>query len=176
MPATDDDDINLERLCEKQQRARAAGDAASDGDQKKQAEATEELPGLSPEELAAIDDGAPAPVAPSMRLQAGAAVMSADKAESILDAQIINPLGVIVRGIMASAPGVPADVLFRSIARCYARLIGETFVGDLAPIFTVRASIREAFERELKRQPVKSMPQGHGAPGANGRPAAPLRG
>ncbi len=113
--------------------------------------AEEELPGLTEAEMAALEPKA--------------APMSASHAESILDAQVMNVVGVVTRGLIVSSAGVPPDVLLRSMARCFARVVGEAIAGDLAPVFQVRASVREAFEKTLRTIPVKPAPQPQRMPG-----------
>ena len=53
-------------------------------------------------------------------------------AEEMIDSQVRQVLGVVIRGLMVSAPGVPAQMLACSIARITAEMISNGMAGDLA--------------------------------------------
>ena len=103
----------------------------------------EALPGLTADEVAAA-------------IGAGAKDSHAvQKAEAVLDAQVRQVMGVMLRGLMVSAPGIDPATLLRSTARAMASLMCEAITGDLVPVLQVRAGFRKAFEETLKRMPVK---------------------
>jgi hypothetical protein len=121
------------------------------------AQAEEKLPGLSAEELAATE--------PKPDL-AGAI----QRAENLLDAQVKQIMGVTIRGLLVSSPGVPPDALLRSVARTTAQLMGDAITGDLVPVMKVRETIRDAFAQSLKKAPIRTpMQQGPSSPVPNAR-------
>lgn len=58
-------------------------------------------------------------------------------------------MGVVVRGMLTSSPGVqPIDVVCAAAFQ-YGRLMGETFEGDLVTILGLRKQIKEAFAKGM---------------------------
>lgn len=114
----------------------------------------EALPGLTEAELANLAKVDAKLANPKTALQ---------QAENMLDAQIKGIIGVMIRGLMISSPGVPPDALLRSVARTTAQLMGDAFAGELVPVMKVRQTIIEAFTTALKKTPIKTPPsQQHG--------------
>lgn len=108
----------------------------------------EDVPGLAPEELRAVAERA-------MATNPAGALKSA---EAVLDAQLRQPIGMMLRGIMVSCPGIPADAVLRSIARVTAGLMGDAIMGDVVPVLNIRAGFKKAFEDGLKAAPIKTPP------------------
>ena len=76
-------------------------------------------------------------------------------AEAQLDAQLRLTIGIMFRGILVSSPGLPPDVLMKSIVRLVGEMIGNTIVGDLAPVLKLRRACKEAFEHALSKTPIQ---------------------
>ena len=79
-------------------------------------------------------------------------------AEEMIDSQVRQVLGVVIRGLMVSAPGVPAQMLACSIARITAEMISNGMAGDLAAILTVRKSVKEAFNDAIAKGKINQLP------------------
>ena len=47
------------------------------------------------------------------------------KIEDVLDAQITQVLGIVIRGLMVSSPGIPPVLVVHSIARVVGNLLGN---------------------------------------------------
>ena len=120
-----------------------------------------ELPGLTNDHMAASEQAA--------KVAAGEVTDDLAQAEVVFDREIKKILGVTLRGLMVSTNVAP-DVLWRSIMRVNAQLIAESMAGELASVFRVRDTIRQAFLKALKGQPVKpaaphaTMPSGPSEP------------
>lgn len=134
----------------------------------------EDLPGLSEVEMAKIAEAAETSakeltadevvVMQRAMAPAGATAMpTVSQAEAIFDAQIAQIIGVVIRGLMVST-NVPPDVLWRSVMRVEARLIGDSLAGDLGPVFGARNAIKAALADTLKALPVKPAPPMLGQP------------
>lgn len=95
----------------------------------------EELPGL---------DEAPAPAA------------TASQVEKMLDTQVMNPLGMMLRGIMVSTDSaIPPGLLMASIARCTGQLLSLMLTGNPLDMTTkAREDFRAQFSVGMKRVPL----------------------
>lgn len=123
----------------------------------------EPLPGIDMDQIEAIERAARA--AEGVPADSAAAVaIGQDKAEAFLDAMLLQFVGIGLRGLMVSTAGMPPDVILRSYARVFARLVAEAMSGDLVPVMKARASVKEAFLTTLKQCPIKPAPPpaGHG--------------
>lgn len=77
-------------------------------------------------------------------------------AEMQIDAQLRQVVGIMFRGILVSAPGIPAQAIMASIARVTGELIGQAVVGELGPVLTIRRMCKEAFDKSLSAAPIKN--------------------
>ena len=75
-----------------------------------------------------------------------------------IDQQIRQALGFMVRGILISAPGLPADAIAKSISRVVGELVGRCVVGDLTAVLTVRRECKDAFSTQLGKMPIMPVP------------------
>jgi hypothetical protein len=121
--------------------------------------ASEPLPGLTREEIEEIErTNAALEKSRADFTAAAVGTMGQEKAEAFLDATLLQFVGIGLRGLMVSTGGLPPDVILRSYARVFAKLIGEAMAGDIVPVFKARATIKETFLTALKAQPVKPAP------------------
>lgn len=75
-------------------------------------------------------------------------------AEAIIDSQVRAVLGIVVRGLMVSAPTIPVYVLFNSIARQTGNLMAGALSGDVEAVAKVRKDFRLAFADGVQRVPI----------------------
>lgn len=80
---------------------------------------------------------------------------AAAKARAVLDAQIRQIIGTVVRGILVSAPGVPAHEVLNSISRVTGALVSEAVIADLAGHFQLRKGFKDAFHDGVKAAPMQ---------------------
>lgn len=77
------------------------------------------------------------------------------RVDAAVDAQVINPLGIMVRGILHSSNDVPHAILMQSIARCMGRLLATSVAGNPIPVTTkAREDFRSAFAAGIKMVPL----------------------
>ena len=89
-------------------------------------------------------NGTPAPSAPP------------PSPESVIDAQVRQIVGVVLRGLLMSAPNIPADVLIKSICRQTGSLVAGSLQGDVATLLKLRASFKEAFADGVNKAPLQA--------------------
>lgn len=91
--------------------------------------------GSSVEDLPAIEPP-PAPVNPT----------------SAIDAQISQIMGIIVRGVLVSAPGVPHHLLLNSIARTTGKLLAMAVTGNTIEMSAkARRDFQDSFRDGLSK-------------------------
>lgn len=86
---------------------------------------------------------------------------AAAKARAVIDAQIRQIIGTLVRGILVSAPGVPAHEVLNSISRVTGGLVAESIVADLATQFQLRKGFKDSFDDGVKGTPMKQPGPDH---------------
>lgn len=96
------------------------------------------------------------PEQPIPAAQAGTGQMTLD---AQLDIQTRQIIGVMFRGLLVSAPGIPPDALIRSVARVTGEFCATAIVGDLAPVLVHRKAIKEAFTDAVGRAKVVPLPE-----------------
>lgn len=79
------------------------------------------------------------------------------KAEALLDAQTRQIVGVMIRGILVSCPGITPDVICRSIARVTGSLLADAVRADLSLMLRHRSGIKDAFDAGVKSTKVEPM-------------------
>lgn len=62
-------------------------------------------------------------------------------------------MAVALRGLMASSPGVRADLVASMACFELGQTIGQTFGGDLAAVLQIRKTCQEAFAEGLRKSP-----------------------
>lgn len=87
---------------------------------------------------------------------------SVAQARAVIDGQIRQVVGVNIRGLLVSAPGVPPHELLNSIARVTGMLLAESVVADLGTSLRMRTGFKEAFADGIAKTPPK-QPQVNGA-------------
>lgn len=81
--------------------------------------------------------------------------ISANKAESILDGQIMPAMGFMIRGMMVSAPGVPPAIILQSIARCVGQLLAMSVAGNTIEMTAkARKDFQECFHKGIVKVPI----------------------
>jgi hypothetical protein len=127
---------------ETRDRIRRAMDGEQPGEQKK----AEDLPAL--------------PESPAPKVDANAAI----------DAQLLPIVGVMIRGIMSGAPGVPVPLILNAIARTCGKTLALSVVGNTIELTSkARADFQESFKAGIgqvsilaqgpaPRQPMPPMP------------------
>lgn len=66
-------------------------------------------------------------------------------------------VGVMIRGLIASAQTVPHDVMLTAIARQTGNLLANSVAGDLGPIFALRKSLKDAFADGIQAAKPRAM-------------------
>lgn len=74
--------------------------------------------------------------------------------EAIIDAQVRAVLGIVIRGLMVSAPTIPVHTLFNSIARQTGHLMAGALSGDVEAVAKVRTGFRLAFVDGVQKVPI----------------------
>lgn len=92
---------------------------------------------------------------------------AAAKGRAVLDAQVTQIVGVVIRGILVSSPGVPGHEVLASVARVTGTLTAGALQGDLQALLTIRKSLKDAFGEGMQKAPLIQP--------ANQQPAAPSR-
>lgn len=95
---------------------------------------------------------------------AAAAAAQQPTTDEVIDTQLRQTLGFMIRGILVSAPGVSADVITRSIARITGELIGQAVVGPLTDVLTIRRMCKESFADGMSKIPVRDFAPGERPP------------
>lgn len=105
-------------------------------------------------------NGAPVEDLPSIAEPAAAAqpAFSQTKAEETLDVQIKQLVGCTMRGIMASAPGIPPHLVLESIARVTGQLLAGAIQADLSTHFIARKAFKDNFVKGIGSAPMGQMP------------------
>lgn len=85
---------------------------------------------------------------------APAAPTPAANPNAVIEAQVRQVLGVLIRGLMVSAPGVPPEVLVNAIARQTGALLATSITGDLSSVLGVRKGFKDAFADGVAKTPV----------------------
>ena len=75
-----------------------------------------------------------------------------------IDVQLRQAIGFMVRGILVSAPGVPPEMIAKSIARITGELIGQAVCGDIVAVLTIRRECKENFTKSMGDMPVRPLP------------------
>lgn len=77
------------------------------------------------------------------------------KTRELIDAQIRQVIGVNIRGLLVSAPGVAPHEMLNAIARVTGGLLAESIVADLSVILRMRTGFKEAFADGIAKTPPK---------------------
>lgn len=85
--------------------------------------------------------------------QAQEATLAA-KTRALLDAQIGQTIGTVVRGILVSAPGVDPRELLSAIARTTGNVCASSVAGELPAVLMIRKAMKEAFDEGVNKAPV----------------------
>lgn len=88
---------------------------------------------------------------------AGLDQTAVQKAEALLDAQTRQIVGVMIRGILVSCPGITLDVICRSMARVTGSLLADAVRADLALMLRHRSGIKDAFDAGVKSTKIEPM-------------------
>ena len=80
---------------------------------------------------------------------------------AVIDAQIRQTVGIMIRGMLVSAPGVPHHEVLNSICRVTGGLVAEAVIADLPVHFALRKGFKEEFSNGVNKAPLK---QPGGAP------------
>lgn len=110
------------------------------------------------EELRALEEPAPRHAAAVVNGGQQPDQTAVQKAEAVVDAQIRQVVGVVIRGILVSGAGVPPDALCRSIARVTGALLADAVRADLRLMLQHRAGIKEAFKAGIDSTRVDPVP------------------
>ena len=81
--------------------------------------------------------------------------------EDVIDPQVRQVVGVTVRGLLVSAPGVPPAELVKSIARQTGYALANSINGDLQAVLKLRREFKDAFDKgvsDVKIVPPMNMP------------------
>src|SRR5208282_5901241 len=77
------------------------------------------------------------------------------KARALVDAQVRPALGVVIRGLLVSFPGLPPHEILNSIARVAGKMMGESLMADMATHFRLRDDFKKAFADGVSQAPMK---------------------
>lgn len=83
------------------------------------------------------------------------------RGRAVIDAQIRQTVGIMIRGMLVSAPGVPHHEILNSICRVTGGLVAEAVIADLPVHFALRKGFKEEFGNGVNKAPLK---QPGGAP------------
>jgi|GEM_PF-5118662 hypothetical protein len=99
-----------------------------------------------------------------------------DKVKAMLDPQVQQVIGIVLRGLLVSGPGIPPGLLFMSVARVAGGLMSDALQGDIGPVLRLRADMKKAFAEgvdSVKPRPAEKQPPR--GPLVMGMPAPPPR-
>lgn len=76
------------------------------------------------------------------------------KQVALIQAQVRQVLGITIRGLMVSAPGVPAHVLLGAICHETGNLCAGAVSGMLGAVMEARRGMKDAFDAGVKKAPM----------------------
>lgn len=113
--------------------------------------------GASAEELPALPDEEAAPQLPPQ--------VAAAQLKNIVNAQVEPVIGVVFRGVMVSAGGVPPNILLPAIARAAGKMLAMSVAGNTIELMSAaRRDFIEAFKDGVQKVPLLT-PAGGQMPG-----------
>ena len=90
--------------------------------------------------------------------QAAADPQAVAKAQTLVDAAVRQVLGVVLRGLMVSTPGIGPEVLARSAAKQVGIILAESMTAELDQMLKLRKQLKDAFDEGVKEAKIK-VPQ-----------------
>lgn len=85
--------------------------------------------------------------------------VQAPNPQMVLDAQVRQLLGILLRGLLVSAPGVQPHDLLNSVSRQTGSLVAGSLQGDLATMLRVRKGFKDAFAEGVQGVPIQQPGQ-----------------
>jgi len=92
------------------------------------------------------------------------APMRAPTAQEIIESQVRQVIGITLRGLLVSAPGIQPHVLLNAISRQTGALIASVIEADLSTVVNLRKGFQDAFLEGVRTVPLMKAPPD--APGA----------
>lgn len=86
-----------------------------------------------------------------------------EQAVTQLDPLLTAIIGTMIRGILVSAPGLPAHLLMSMIALKAGSTLASAVQADLTTLLTIRKNLKDAFDKGVKSAPM-SQPAGQMPP------------
>jgi hypothetical protein len=80
-------------------------------------------------------------------------------ARDILDQSITQHIGIMVRGLVMSWPGIPPDVLVQSMAKASGLALSSMLQGNLGDLLKLRLAMKNAFGDGVNRAPMNPPAQ-----------------
>lgn len=68
-----------------------------------------------------------------------------------LNGPVRHVVGVMVQGMLTTAPGVPSHVILNVICWQLGNIVGEALQGDMATLFSLRKAFQENFSDGVKK-------------------------
>lgn len=103
--------------------------------------------GVDATELPSIE-----PVAPGQQQQPVA--LTVDQLRQMVDNQVGPIIGCMIRGMIASAPGMPGSILLPAIARCMGQVLAISVAGDIKQCADAREDFRKALNEGMGKVPI----------------------
>ena len=98
----------------------------------------------------------------------GATAPKVLKPEEQLEGLVRQTIGLLVRGLLVSTPGMPADLVLKAVCRQTGNLCAGSIQGNLTDVLMVRKGFKEAFHEGVASAPTVTpgMPAGAAIPGS----------
>jgi hypothetical protein len=94
------------------------------------------------------------------------AAIAVSKVEAAIEPAVRQVVGTVLRGILVSAPGVPAHMLLNAVARVTGNLLADSLAGDLQTLLRLRKGFKDAFAEGVQAAKPRPAPEQPPAPQA----------
>lgn len=94
-------------------------------------------------------------------------VVSPEQAIAIVEGAFGPLVAIALKGLQASFPGFPPNLIMLAACKVLGRLVGGTFSGTnapLGPLMKARTECREMFEKSIKEIPYNAVGGGSAGP------------
>lgn len=92
------------------------------------------------------------------------AATAASKVEAAIEPAIRQVIGTMVRGLLVSAPGIPAHMVLNAVARQTGNLLADALAGDLSTLLRIRKGFKDAFAEGVQVAKPRPAPEQAPAP------------
>lgn len=79
------------------------------------------------------------------------------KIKELVDQQVQQVMGIMIRGILVSSPGIPPNIVIPAIARACGKMLAMSITGSVEQTVKARGDMKAGFEDGLKQVPIMKM-------------------